>query len=415
MKTRKKSDLGNQRIHLHGSQDEVAAYQKEERKRDKTLSPLVILALILAGLTVISLFGIVGYNQSSYSLAWYLKYVSLNIKHLYNLIFHAGDTGNIQVTIFKILGVVVIGASLASCGTVMQGCFRNVMAGPSTTGVMAGGTLGCTLYLLLFASPETSASGSGVVGLEAYGCGSFLATYGYQFCVLAGCIGGVALILTISTLAGRGKLSAYAMLISGMVFSTVISNVNMMIQYFMIMKNPNDERITAMRDMMLGSFDKINNLTVLLMMGLPLLVCLGILLRIRNRLNLLSMGMDEAAVAGMNVQRYQRLMMFLSALITALVVSFCGQIGFIGFMVPLIARRTVGPDMRSLVPASMLVGAIMLLVIHDISVLLAVSDSINLITSGIGCLVMLITLLRGKGGSRNAFNQGRGMAGVGFR
>lgn len=412
MSKRKKSDLFNQRIRIHENQDDVYEYQEQERKRDKTLSPLVIMALILSGVTLFSMFGVVHFNRVTFSLAWYLKYAGMNVKHLYNLVFQAGDTGNIEVTLFKIMAVAVIGAALATCGTVMQGCFRNVMAGPSTTGVMAGGTLGCTLYLILFSSAD---GGSPIIRLGEAGSTSFFASYAYQFCVLAGCIGGVALILTISTIAGKGKLSAYAMLISGMVFSTLISNVNMMIQYYMIMKNPEDERITAIRDMMMGSFDRINNPTVLLMMGLPILICLGILLRIRNRLNLLSMGMDEAAVAGMNVQRYQRLMMFMSALITALVVSFCGQVGFIGFMVPLIARRAVGPDMRALVPASMLAGAILLLVIQDISVFLGVQDSINLVTSGLGCIMMLITLIGGKGGKRNAFNQGRGMAGVGFR
>ena len=118
-------------------------------------------------------------------------------------------------------------------------------------------------------------------------------------------------------------------------------------------------------------------------------------------------GIDEASVMGLNVRKYQSGIILAGTILTAIVVSFCGRIGFIGFMVPLIVRRFIGSDMRRLLPVSILAGAIILTVIYDIAYLIGVQDNISIVTGSIGCCVMLFTLLRG-GGKMNAAREDPG-------
>lgn len=398
-----RDNLGQNRIHLHSSDDNSFEFRKKEGKHSKHVSPVVVLFIIWIVLFFFSLFFVVSYDQAKFSAAWIFKNAALNMQHFYNYLFSAGDMGNIDITIIKLLGTAFTGAALAACGSLMQGSYRNVIAGPSTTGVMAGGSLGAAIYVF-FLSEAVAASQSHTLFMD----------YAYQFCILGGSIFGTALILVISRVAGRGKLSPSAMLIAGMVFSGLISSITMIVQYYMIIKDPNDERIEILRDMMMGSFDNINTWVILLMMGLPLVICFIIIMMIRGKLNLLSFGDDEAQAAGLNVQRYRLLMMLLSAVMTALTVAFCGRIGFVGFMVPLVTRKITGPDMRRIIPCSLIVGAILLTLIYDLAAILTMLDSINVITSTIGCIVMAVTLLK-KGGSDNAFSKGRGPAGMGVR
>ena len=398
-----RDNLGQNRIHFHQAENEVIEYRKKEQKHEKKFSPIVILLIIWLLLFFFSLFFVISYDERVFSIAYIFKNATQNMENFYNFLFTAGNIGNIDMTFFKLIGVALTGAALASCGSLMQGSYRNVLAGPSTTGVMAGGNFGCMIYVLFF---ETAAAGLSST--------SFLHTYGYQFCILGGCILGMILILVVTYIAGKGKAAPSAMLIAGMVFSSVISSASMVIQYYIIIKDPTDERIETIRDMMMGSFDRLATWQSLLMMGIPLIVCFVIVVMIRGRLNLLSMGDDEAEVAGMNVRRYRLIMLLLSSVMTALTMAFCGRIGFVGFMVPLITRKITGPDMKRIVPCSMLVGAVLLTLIYDISTVINMDDSINVITSALGCILMAITLLR-KGGSDNAFNKGRGQMHMGMR
>ena len=372
----KNNDKEQSRIHIHQSQDEVVEYQKREKRHDKRISVLAILFLIWIGVFFISLF-MPSYEQWVFSIAWIFKQVSTKIEEFYR--FVTGQNGiSMALSFYAYLNIALAGAALATCGTVFQGSMKNVLMGPSTMGVMSGGTLGCLIYVMFFIEKQGQS----------------------HFFVLGGCFFSVTLVLLIATLAGKGKASPSTMLICGMVFSSVVSNITMIVQYYLIVKDPNDARAQDIKDLMMGNFNRVHSLSVVLMMGIPILICFGILIAISNKLNLLSLGDDEAAVAGLNVRFYRSLMILLGTILTAIVVSFCGQIGFIGFMVPMITRKIAGPDMKKLVPASMLVGAILLTVIYDVAAFCKMTDYMNVFTSIVGCIVMTITLIRGKKGGR---------------
>jgi len=213
-----------------------------------------------------------------------------------------------------------------------------------------------------------------------------------------GCFGGIALTVGVATAAGRGRLSASAMIVSGTVFAALSGSVAQLLQYYMIMRNPSDPRIQSIRDLMMGNFNSINGWRPLAMLAIPLIVCLVVLLLLRHRMDLLSLNEEEAASMGSNLRRFRYLLIAVGTVMTAVIVSFCGQIGFLGFMVPLVGRRLAGPGMAGLLPVSMLIGAILLMLVFDAAYIAGMTDYINIFTSGIGGCVLLVALLKKEGG-----------------
>jgi iron complex transport system permease protein len=104
---------------------------------------------------------------------------------------------------------------------------------------------------------------------------------------------------------------------------------------------------------------------------------------------------------GVNIHTLRIAMIAVGTVLTAVVVAFCGRIGFIGFMIPLVGRKFVGPGMERLLPASMLLGSILLLVVYDLAYIAGLTSYLNLFTSSIGGVVLLVTLLK-KGGTGRA-------------
>ena len=131
-----------------------------------------------------------------------------------------------------------------------------------------------------------------------------------------------------------------------------------------------------------------------------LVPCSAILMMMSGRLDALVLGDEQARTMGINVRRAQIAAIGVNTVMTAVVIAFCGQIGFIGFIMPLAARRIVGPGFRRLIPASMLLGAVTLLVIYDIAVLTNMTGYLNVMTSGIGSIVMIIAYIKGGGAAR---------------
>jgi iron complex transport system permease protein len=375
-----------------------------KQKRGRNLSTAAVLGIVLFFLFIASLMFSASYREWVFSPALIFESVQRRFGQLY--LFFFGEGSPIGVTVYQYLAVALSGAGLAVCGAILQGSFRNVLAGPSTMGVMSGGSLGCMLYLIMFV-PAGGEITNTVADLTAYANRSFFEIYGQQLFTFIGCIGGVALILAVATFAGRGKLSASAMIVSGTVFSSLTGNISMLIQYYLIKKDPYDVRIDAVKNLMMGSINGITSLKHVVLLAVPILVCIAMLLVISGRLNLLSLGEDEALTMGVDIRKLRYVLVAVTSVISAAVLAFCGHIGFLGFMVPLIGRKLVGPNMRVLLPNCMLLGAILLIVVFDIAYFFGLTDYLNLFTSGIGCVVMVVTLLNKKGGAADAAIQRR--------
>lgn len=392
-----RSEQVNTRIRIKQPEQSDQTIPKTDLCPARKMSLIAILGVALFFLFWISLLFIVPYRQFHLSPAWIFEHVQARFAQLYA--FLTGASSDFGITVYQYLAVVLVGGALAACGCIFKGSFRNELAGPSTMGVMAGGTLGLLVYLLLFTASNTQIAYS-EADLSAWSSRSLFDMYGQQLFTLLGCFFSMVLVLSVATAAGRGRLSASAMILSGTVLSTITGSISKLIQYYIILSDPYDPRIEAIRDLSMGSFNRINGPLPLVMMAVPILLCLAVLMFLRHKLNALSLSEDEALTIGVNIRRYRYLIIAVGTVMTAVIVSFCGHIGFLGYMIPLIGKKLVGPDMSKLLPVSVLLGAILLTVVFDLAYICGLTDYLNLFTSAIGGFTMLGILL-GKGGAQH--------------
>ena len=129
--------------------------------------------------------------------------------------------------------------------------------------------------------------------------------------------------------------------------------------------------------------------------GIPIIACLVVVLALRNKLNLLAFNEEEARSMGISTTRLRTALVACCTLLTAVVVAFCGSIGFVGFLIPHLARRLVGPDFKYLLPASGLLGALFMIVVYfAYSNVTVPSGSISMITTTLGVIAFIIVLFR---------------------
>jgi iron complex transport system permease protein len=219
----------------------------------------------------------------------------------------------------------LVGASLAASGSALQALLRNPLADPFVLGVSGGAALGATLALAL--------------GLQAVAGPSLFA--------FAGAVGAMALVLA----AGRARSSSYAALLTGVVFNAFAAAVITCIKTLLT-----PDRVGEILYWLAGTLGYERPRT-LLVSGALQLVALGVLWAQSGRLNLLTLGDDEASSLGVPVRRTRAIVLLAASLSVAGAVALTGLIGFVGLIVPHVLRLWLGPDQRLLVPASALGGA----------------------------------------------------------
>jgi iron complex transport system permease protein len=132
-------------------------------------------------------------------------------------------------------------------------------------------------------------------------------------------------------------------------------------------------------------------------MGIPIFIGTLILLMVRWRINVLSMGEEEAQTLGVNTKRLQAIIIVCCTIVTASAVSICGIIGWIGLVIPHVARMIVGPDHKVLLPASMILGAFFLLLIDNIARTFTTTEiPLGILTAIIGAPFFLYLLMKSK-------------------
>ena len=201
-------------------------------------------------------------------------------------------------------------------------------------------------------------------------------------------------IVSVSRIIGRGKVSSIALILTGSVFGSFISSGVGLLQYYLLLNDPYGVRTYELRYLMLGTFDRIISPEILAEMGLPVAVCLAVIFMMKRRLDLLVFGEDEARSMGINAGLTRNVMVGVVTLMTAVIISFCGQIGFVGFIVPHLARRITGSDFRYLIPGSALLGASVMMFVYYIASLTGYSSNINFVTSIAGGTIFLIMIMR---------------------
>ncbi len=237
-----------------------------------------------------------------------------------------------EIRLPRVLLALVAGVGLAAAGVTWQGVLRNPLADPYLIGVSAGGALGAGIALFWKGYMPL---GTQTVPVSAF-IGSLLAL---------GVVWGIS---------GRGAaFSVDRMLLAGIAVGSFLSAILSMLLFW------NQESLTTLYFWMLGSFS--GRTWEDLILALPYL-SVGLLLvfwQLRH-LNVLQLGADRARSLGVDTVSVQRWLIGGASLVTASLVAVCGMIGFVGLVVPHLTRLLVGPDLRRVLPASCLLGAILL-------------------------------------------------------
>ena len=276
----------------------------------------------------------------------------------------------LNIRLPRILLAMLAGAGLGVAGGAFQALFSNPLATPDTLGVATGASFGAVLGILM-------------------GLPSFLV----QLSALAAGLAAVALVVFVSRV--RGSSSVIMMILAGMVVSALFSALVSLVKYI---ADPQDV-LPSITFWLMGSLSGTTRAS--LAMGAPLIAAgMAVIWLFRWKLNAMTLSEDEAVSLGINVKRIRLLVITGAAMITASVVSMCGLIGWVGLLIPHAARMIFGNDNRSVVPASMALGALFMLAIDTAARSLAASEiPASILTAVIGA-PFFIFLLRKTGGIR---------------
>ncbi len=287
----------------------------------------------------------------------------------------AGGSGEaiiLRVRLPRVLCVALTGASLSLCGAAMQGLLRNPLADGSTLGVSSGASLGAVLAIVL--------------GMQFPG----LPFAGTMVMAMLFAFGSLALILTLAYALDR-SLATGTIILIGVVFSMFVSSLmNLLITFA-------GEKIKSITFWTLGSLSGstyVNALTLFL----ALTVCGGVLLALGGALNAFALGEEQAQHLGVSVRRVKLTVMAAVSMLLGVCVSIGGTIGFVGLVIPHMVRLVLGPDHRRLLPASLLAGAVFLLLADLVgrTLLSPIELPIGVVTSLVGAVAFLVIFYRSR-------------------
>lgn len=281
-----------------------------------------------------------------------------------------------QIRLPRTLLGLAVGAVLALSGVAMQGLFRNPLADPGLVGVSSGAALGAALAIVF---------GASLGGLPAV-----LAPYLLSLCAFGGGLGVTWLVYRL----GRrdGQTSVATMLLAGIALTALSGAVIELFTYL-----ADDATLRTLTFWNLGSLNGASYPRLWPLLLVALLVACW-LPRRADALNALLLGESEARHLGFDVERLKAGLVLCTALGVGAAVAAAGMIGFIGLVVPHLIRLVAGPDHRTLLPASMMAGATLLL-LADLLARLALAPAelpIGIVTALIGAPFFLYLLLRGR-------------------
>jgi len=277
-----------------------------------------------------------------------------------------------QIRLPRIAFAVLVGAALSASGAVYQGLFKNPLVSPDILGVSSGAAVGASIAIIL-SLPVL------YVSLAAFGFG----------------LAAVFAVVFLSQLIARGKLNVIIMVLSGVVISSLFGAFSSLLKFLADSEN----KLPEITFWLMGSLARTGGYqNVLYMLGVTALCSVPLFL-LRFRLNILAFGEEEAKAMGVNVKFYSFIIICASTLLTASSVAFCGIVGWVGLIVPHIARSIVGANFNALLPASMLIGALFLLIVDTIARCAMASEiPLGIITSLIGAPVFIYLLYQSKKG-----------------
>ncbi|MCR1963855.1 iron ABC transporter permease [Clostridium perfringens] len=265
------------------------------------------------------------------------------------------------------------GMALAMVGVIMQATIQNPLGDPYILGLSSGASLGATFSILIGFSGVLSSFGA---PLGAF-LGALIASIFVYFLAKIG-----------------GRITPFKMILAGMVISSICSSLTSLI----IFLSKDNEGIRTVNFWMMGSLAGAEWSNIVLPIAISVIPLIYFFTQYRN-LNLMVLGDETSITLGLNIEKHRKIYMILSSLITGVIVSVCGTIGFVGIMIPHIVRLIFGTDHKTLLPFSALVGAIFL-IWADVIARCAITNMelpIGIITSVIGAPFLLWLMVKGTG------------------
>lgn len=275
----------------------------------------------------------------------------------------------LDIRLPRIVAAALIGSALSVSGAAFQAMFINPLVSPGLLGVLAGASFGAALGMIVSSSWFAVQAGAFVCGFLAVIIAVGIARLYHGDRLLMLILGGI---------------------ISGALFTSLLSIVKYVADPY--------NQLPAIIYWLMGGLSLADGTTVLYV-SVP--ICTGILclLLFSRYLNILSMGDDEAKSMGLNVTRIRIILIFFATLISALTVVIGGLIGWVGLIIPHMARMLVGPDNRILMPVAGLIGAIYLIAVDDVArMLFTVEIPLGIVTSLMGIPFFILVLKNARKG-----------------
>ena len=275
------------------------------------------------------------------------------------------ETAVINIRLPRILLACLVGCCLSAAGAAYQAVFQNPMASPDILGASNGAAFGAALAIL--------------TGAASYG----ITASAFFFSILT-----VAVVFLIARLAPGHRI--VNLILAGIMISSLFSAGT---SYLKLVADPSNQ-LPAITYWLMGSLSGAKLKTVGFILPVMLLGLIPLFL-LRWRLNLLTLGEEEARALGVHTGRIRFAVIFSATLVTAASISVAGMIGWVGLVIPHLIRRLTGNNYRFLLPGSYLGGALFLLIVDNISRnLMETEIPIGILTAFVGAPFFLHLLMR---------------------
>ncbi len=272
----------------------------------------------------------------------------------------------INIRLPRIVMACLVGCCLSCAGAAYQGVFQNPMASPDILGASNGAAFGAALGIILGLGTRWMTLSAFVISIIT-----------------------VAIVFIIAQKAPGNKI--LNLILSGIMIGSFFSAGT---SYIKLVADTTNE-LPAITYWLMGSLSGVKLSDFNLIVIAAMVIGCGTLLILRWKINILTLGDEEASTLGINTKRLRLVVILAATLVTAASIAVSGVIGWVGLVIPHLTRKLVGHDYRKLIPASMLTGAIFLLIVDDISRnLLATEIPIGILTAFVGAPFFIYLLIK---------------------
>ncbi|WP_027720448.1 FecCD family ABC transporter permease [Maridesulfovibrio zosterae] len=278
------------------------------------------------------------------------------------------------------LTAIIAGAGLSVSGAVMQAILRNPLGSPFTLGISHAAAFGAAVSVMLLDLGSMTSSNVGAVTINS----PYLTTaVAFGFSLLA--------TFTIIAISRTRKTTPEVMVLTGVALGALFTAGTMFLQYF-----ADDVQLAAMVFWTFGDVARATWTELGIISACTLAAYIWFTLNSWN-LNAIEAGDETAKGLGVKVQQVRLIGMLLASLVTAVIVSFLGIIGFVGLVCPHMVRRIIGDDYRFLLPASCILGGVLLLAADTAARLMLAPNvlPVSVLTAFLGAPVFIWLIIRG--------------------